>query len=332
MQILLTFDYELFFGKSSGTIENCMISPTKKLLQIAQKHKIPLCFFVDIGYYIKLKEFETNFPDLSKDREAFEKQIQEMVALGHDVQLHIHPHWEKAEYHKQGWQIQTSHCYKLDDFEQEEAEKIIIKYKEALDLLIQRKTHTFRAGGWCIQPFNRWVKTFRSLGIKIDSSVFPGAYIQSDNYQVDFRNAPQKDYYFFENAVEEENIQGSFLELPISEWYYSPFFYWRLYLLGKLFPSKHKMMGDGSFISQGSRKWNSLTRYTWNHASIDGYFTEALNRILKHKIKKKHTYFNLIGHPKGMTKYSLKKLDLFIEKNKKNHSFITFDHVLENHF
>ncbi len=44
MNIFLTFDYELFFGEKTGTVEKCMINPTNELLKISKKYSIPMTF------------------------------------------------------------------------------------------------------------------------------------------------------------------------------------------------------------------------------------------------------------------------------------------------
>ena len=56
MKILLTFDYELFFGTSTGTPYKCMIKPTNELIKIAERHNIRYSFFIDCGYIIKLEQ------------------------------------------------------------------------------------------------------------------------------------------------------------------------------------------------------------------------------------------------------------------------------------
>ncbi len=68
MNIFLTYDYELFFGEESGSVDKCMIEPTNELLKIAKEFNIKMTFFVDIGYLIKLKEFLPNNPELQLDR------------------------------------------------------------------------------------------------------------------------------------------------------------------------------------------------------------------------------------------------------------------------
>ena len=67
MQVILTFDYELFFGANTGSVQKCMIEPTDRLLDLAEKHIVPMVFFVDVGFLIKLFE------------KCYEKEDQELI-------------------------------------------------------------------------------------------------------------------------------------------------------------------------------------------------------------------------------------------------------------
>jgi hypothetical protein len=77
-KILITLDYELFFGKS-GSIERTIINPTKKLISILDRHKIKASFFVDSGYIIKLKEYMQSFEVLKKDYDLITQQIKKLI-------------------------------------------------------------------------------------------------------------------------------------------------------------------------------------------------------------------------------------------------------------
>ena len=67
MNVYFTFDYELFFGSNSGTVQNCILKPTYELIKIAEKHNVKFVFFVDSGFLIKLDEYRKSFPILEND-------------------------------------------------------------------------------------------------------------------------------------------------------------------------------------------------------------------------------------------------------------------------
>ena len=325
MQVILTFDYELFFGTNTGSVQKCMIEPTDRLLKITGKYGVPLVFFVDAGFLLKLQEYKDQFPNLNDDLEQIKAQMNRMQELNCEVQLHIHPHWEKSHYDGEKWVIVTDGCYKLSDFPDSEAEAIVRKYHHFLAQFAGTKLTTYRAGGWCIQPFSQIEKVFRELGIEKDSTVFPGGKFESEHYQFDFTQVkPFGNPYRFQSDVTSPDPSGYFLEIPISSWEFSPLFYWKLYALGRLNPANHKMIGDGSFLAQPGRKKSVLLHKTWNHVSSDGYYASLLLKQAKYYSDQKVKTFVVIGHPKGMTNYSLRKLESFVSKTKSVYEFVNF--------
>lgn len=325
MQVFLTFDYELFFGSPTGSVQKCLLEPTRYLREIAKKHAVPMTFFVDIGYIVALQRNCHEFPQLQSDLEAVLNDLNTLQSEGHSLQLHIHPHWEKAFYNGSQWIIQAEGCYKLADFSQEEAASIVRKYYAALRDVVSNPITTFRAGGWCIQPFSLLKDVFKELGISIDTTVFPGGKLESKHYYFDFTTVPPfSDCYRFENDVCTPQKDGFFTEFPIAAWRYSPLFFWQLYGWGRLQPKQHKMMGDGSYIPQPGRKKSGLTSFTWNHVSTDGYFAKLLHQQAKTYANKGVKHFVTIGHPKSNTLYSLRQLERFIARNKSHYQFVAF--------
>jgi len=325
MRVLLTFDYELFFGTDTGTVEACMIEPADLLLGLCRKHAVRMTFFVDVGYLVRMEHYAPQFPQLARDLKLVKAQIADMIALDCSVQLHIHPHWEQSVFDGQQWTIVTDGCYKLDDFPDAEIDRIVTAYHGYLSALTGKPVQSFRAGGWCIQPFSRLAKVFAELGIVCDSSVFPGGKFQSPHYDFDFTAVPRfSDDYRFEDDVCQPVPNGRFTEIPIASWRYSPLFYWKLYAWGRLSPARHKMMGDGSFLAQPGRKRSVLTNFTWNHVSSDGFYAGMLRKQAQAYDRKGIEHFVVIGHPKGLTVYAVEQLEAFIHSAKNKYAFLSF--------
>ncbi len=324
MNVLLTFDYELFFGSNSGSAEKCLIQPTDRLLQLGESYGAKMTFFLDAGYLKRLKEEEKKHLSLRGDYEKVSAQIRKIVDRGNEIGFHVHPHWERSSFSNGEWEIVSDGAYKLNDFSKEKIDAILDTYYQTVVEISGTKPIAYRAGGWCVQPFSLIADKLREFGIQYDSSVMPGMAFQSPHYAFDFQNAPQKDYYKFATDVCVEDTQGEFTELPISVMRYSPIFFWRLYILGRLFPSRHKMLGEGSFIPQPGRKRRSLTSYSINHVSADGYFASKLEQYHETAKKNGRTYAVVIGHPKSMTEFSFERLEYFISRNRNKLNFVTF--------
>ena len=168
MDIYITLDYEIYFGEKHGTVEKCIIYPTDELTQIADKHQIKLVQFVDVGFVLKLDEYRKKFPVLDKDYNSIIEQLQRIGKNGHDIQLHIHPHWEDCFYDGKKWIINVER-YKLTDFSAQEIEEIVARYKNALQQITDKNIFAYRAGGWCLQPFDKLKEAFYKNGTRVSN-------------------------------------------------------------------------------------------------------------------------------------------------------------------
>lgn len=321
MQVHLTFDYELFFGTDSGSAEKCILEPTEFLLGLCEKYGVHMTFFVDAGYLYALQRQQEE-PVLAETLTRISRQLRRLIDLGCQIGLHIHPHWEQSFYADGKWNIRTDNAYKLSDFPDAEANDIVEKYNAVLREATGATPKVYRAGGWCIQPFSQISATLKKLGILVDSTVFPGGKFTSEHYSFDFSSVPLfSDAYRFNDNECIPDKKGDFLEIPIASWRYNPLFYWQLYGWGRMVPSQHKMLGDGHFLAQPGRKKSVLTSFTDNHVSSDGYYAKLLHRQAKVYERKNVAHFVVIGHPKSLTKYSMRKLEQFIATNKERYSF-----------
>ena len=326
MRILLTYDYELFFGEPTGTVEKCIIEPTNEIRKIAARHNVKMVFFVDVGYLKQLEQFK-NVEAVQLEHQKVEAQIKQLVAEGHDCQLHIHPHWEDSSHDGQQWIMKTDR-YKLDDFDDDSIYRIVSEYKKILERWTGKAVHTYRAGGWCLQPFSRMKKAFSDNGLKQDSTVFPGGKFTAGNYYYDYTPAPDESNWRFDNDLCQPTENGEFIEYPISSQFYSPLFFWRLFILGRLKPKHHKPMGDGYPMSSPGLRKKMLTKGMLLSASMDGYFVTKMSKVIRTNEQKRFTETVFLGHPKACTKFALNKLNTFITKTKVTHQFVTFSDLL----
>ncbi|MFN8153596.1 MAG: hypothetical protein U0Y08_04820 [Bacteroidia bacterium] len=324
MNIFVTFDYELYFGTRTGTVERCITGPTDLLTEMANRQGVKLCHFTDIGFLLRLEEEMKKHPSLAGDHALICRQLERLINEGHDLQLHIHPHWEDSYYDGTKWVCDVRR-YKLADFTPSEISDIVHRYYSRL-VSFTGSAHlkAYRAGGWCIQPFDHLRAPLLEKGIHIDSSVFANGYYQSGQYAYDFRGAPLSGRWQFENDPMLPVEDGKFTEIPISSIHNSPLFYWRLFLLGRLNPHQHKPLGDGIPVAAPGQRFNILTRWTYNTVSVDGYNASLLNRALRQHLRLRKSDMVIIGHPKALTRYGLNALERFIQRYKDQHRFTTF--------
>ena len=327
MDILFTLDYELFLGSQTGSVENCLIRPLNAYLERVKKYGVKFTVFVDATYLFKLKEYSEIYPRAKDDFLKIVEHIRTLDENGHDIQLHIHPHWYFSKYDGKQWELDHKH-YKLNDLSLKEAETIFSCAKDLLDQIIGKPTIAFRAGGFSAQPTHLLTHLFRLNGIKIDSSVCPGNVYNSMQQQYDYKDCPILDCYKFQDDICIENKVGEFIELPISMYKISPMFYWK-YVFTRLFKmKKHRTFGDGYGIkATGESIKERLLNYTSAMATIDGFKISYLKNIFKRTSQ--NGVLCILGHPKLATEFSVDKMDEFctIAKNN-NANFMTISQLI----
>jgi hypothetical protein len=104
---ILTFDYEVFLGRKTGTIENCIIKPTKLILEILRENNAKAIFFVDATWLLFLKETYIH------DFLYITEQLKEISKSGSSVELHMHPQWIQAKKTDKGIIFESWENYKL---------------------------------------------------------------------------------------------------------------------------------------------------------------------------------------------------------------------------
>ncbi|MDO8954869.1 MAG: hypothetical protein Q7V63_08475 [Gammaproteobacteria bacterium] len=312
-QILLSLDYELFFGPRTGTVEQCLICPTQELAEAAGRLGARLSLFVDALYLQRLAHEAQRFPRLQRDLDAIRQQLVSLREKGHDIQLHLHPHWLDSSFDGEQWQLVTSR-YKLHDFSSAQVTAMVGTAKELLASLIGDTVFAFRAGGWCLQPFAQIAPALLAHSIWLDSTVFAGGISDDKERWFDFSTAPVKDSWCFSHDPNLEDKQGPFVEVPISSMRVTPLLFWRMAFIRKILSNPiHNSFGDGSSLAWGSSYYlQRLTRSTISVASMDGLKAGLLGKAFRIEQSKGKQLFHAMGHPKALTRYSLERLENFL--------------------
>ena len=217
IKLVLTFDYELFLRKS-GTIDECLIKPTRLILKNLKKNRISAVFFIDILHLYRLKK-----SCLNHQYDLVVQNIHEILKEGHMVELHIHPHWLDASFDKenQTWDLSNYSNYQLSSLSNKDASNCFRIGYNLLDKIIKEHNPNyeisfFRAGGLCIQPFKIFEPLLREFKIYNDCSVAPGMFSNSDSHNYDFSNHKRLTPYKFKDNPINEDVFGEFMEFPIN--------------------------------------------------------------------------------------------------------------------
>ncbi len=313
--LLVGVDYELFFGRNHGSIEHCLIEPTSALIDILESHGMFLSLFVDAGYLLALSK-QTS-ASARRDHATVARQLEALSKRGHEVQLHVHPHWQDCEFDGERWEISTQR-YRLHDFTAADQVALVAEYKAHLESFSANPITTYRAGGWCMQPFDDLADALAAAGITIDSTVFAGGVSEDRQRGFDFTNAPRQPLWRFDSDPLQTVTEGRFLEIPIGSINVGPTFFWRSQIAQRLDKAKHASLGDGGALRADWRYYfNRLTQRSVAPASIDGAKAMLLSEVERQRAKRGDRFLNLMGHPKALSRYSLTQLDGFLRE----HSF-----------
>jgi len=193
LNIILSFDYELFFGENTKDASSILFDPTNKIMDVLDTHGVKGTFFVDTLSYDKHKEIgETDYCN------EFLKQCTDMIKRGHEAQLHIHAHWIATQYNSKlkRW-ICDPNEYRLQSYSKDIMEKVI---DNGVDFIghcsesagVSQKCIAFRAGGLTLTPEKELVELLIKKGFLFDSSVAPYTYSNITGADYDYRHVPSK--------------------------------------------------------------------------------------------------------------------------------------------
>jgi hypothetical protein len=317
--LLATFDYELFLGEDSGSVDCCLIKPTELLLRCVECLGLQIVFFVDTTYLVELRKVACHSKSAADDYRKIRNQLIRISEAGHDVFPHLHPHWTNAQYIPESnrWSLRDFTHYSVAACSPSVRAEMMCESIKLLYELLERSPPSplgYRAGGWCIQPFSVFEAMFASNGISIDFSVIPGRVSANQLAKYDFQSAPRKQSYRFKDDVCEENVDGEFWEIPISVIEQTSAdqvihdvlsrAFWRF--------GSGKTLGDGSaavFMGEGQAE-NYKEKSKTEMASLDRFSIGKVRSYAKHALNNR--FIHLCSHPKLLSPAGLSAFSLLV--------------------
>lgn len=192
--LLLSLDYEPWFTLNEPDEAAVLLAPTEAILACCERRGAPASLFVDVLALARLREVGRG-----AIADAIAAQLRQVVGRGHDLQLHLHPHWLEATFADGIWRF-PARKFRLDEPGMQAAavahrtETLARRGIACLRAAIEDPAYpviAFRAGGYAIQPADRAVlQGLIAAGIRIDSSVVPGMRKVTGRQAVDFAAAP----------------------------------------------------------------------------------------------------------------------------------------------
>lgn len=174
-ELLFTLDYEIH-GNGDGWPRSLMVRPTARLVRLLESVGARLTIMADTAELMKYREVADQQGQDLFGIDAIEDQLRSAIAGGHDVQLHVHPSFLKANYSSGRWE-QHYEEYSCADLPPDRVSRIITDGKAYLERLLRPVDSTyacvaFRAANWSMHPSQHIVQALTENNIRYDSSVF----------------------------------------------------------------------------------------------------------------------------------------------------------------
>ena len=361
--LIFTLDYEIH-GNGDGSPYKLMVEPTYRLMNLLEKYGFKLTILADIAEILCFKKY---FGETGEDKfyyKEIEKQLQNAIQRGHDVQLHIHSSYFKAQFDGKKW-VQNWQEYNMAALDSQRINEMIKSGVDLLENIIlpvksDYKVQAFRAANWSMMPTENIYKALINNGIKIDTSVYKGG-AQGGNVCYDYREAYSniKKYPASPQNINHYDKSGELTEYPI---YTEMRPFWHFVSLLRIFRMirakfhKHakneteiadnspapifnrcaetgtdcksapaKTFKDSKKLSLKSFFRKSAWKLDFNQASGQQMIS-ALKRIQKLDLQQDNIPVVLIGHSKTFVPYNEKTLEKFLKwaKKQKNIEFGLF--------
>ena len=345
LYLILGFDYELFFGKNYKSYDEVLFEPSERITEVLEENNVCATFFADV-----CSVYQHQRMGLFDYSSKFSEQIQSFCKKGQDIQLHIHPHWLHSTYNEKNWVFPKDY-YRIHDFLGEEvgATEIIENGVEYLNntlkcVNLNYKCVAYRAGGYCLQPWDDILPILVKSGIVIDSSVAMYRTNSKDKlHYYDYSKLPEDLNFWIKKGSIQELSSDKQGEMELFE---VPIGFCKQDLLGRFIMGKRRTFTKGepngeamSFTGNKENIFMKIIKYNFRKKmiSVDNMSAKllmlAINYIYhKYNSKNKDMYMSIIGHPKSFTGDAFNNLDLFLKlvpKQPEKYQIITMRDVYD---
>lgn len=334
--LYFTLDYEIH-GNGDGNPMDLMVEPTYRLMDMLEQYNQRLTIMADVAEILCFHRYwqQTGRDDFHV--QEIEQQLCDAIRRGHDVQLHIHSSYFKAEWNGEHFD-QCIEEYNMAALSYERITEMVSQSVKYLEDLLQPikpdyKVWLFRAANWSMMPTPILYKVLTEFGITHDTSVYKGG-CQGGNVCYDYRNA-HDNLLSYQASSQDINIYepaGQIVEMPIYTemrpfWdFISPIRIFRM-VRAKFHKHKHQSQPQSVTADKNDNRKLSLRSFfvksplKMDFNQVNG---RGLIRMMKNIMRRakrehlEHVDVILIGHSKTFVPYNEKTLRPFLEWIKHN--------------
>jgi hypothetical protein len=324
--LILSFDHELSLGGTDSYDHN-LFAPTYELLKLADRLGVRVALFTDILCAVRYEQW---------DRDGFfvpyVRQLATALRLGHDVQLHIHPHWVDSQFIDNTYYPSSS--FALGDFANADPPNDVRGIvSQAYDALSDVCGHyapsyrcvAYRAGGYNLSPATDSIlRALFDKGVRIDSSIIKGYKFTSGISAVDFSHMPRSANWTIpvEGPLNAQSESGIF-EVPIASKARTPFNNIPFLVHRLLHRNRAHDPGGRSIHERHTSKLEKLQRMFPRSAWPLGFDDAGQSQRDVASIFREHVRAHVhereiicaaVSHPKGMGSYEFSLMESFVRR------------------
>jgi hypothetical protein len=194
IHLALVDDWELS-GNGSGDIRQLQFEPMRRLSSIYNRLGIRGSFNAEVMQQITFRQHQAPDNELKRLADEWDDIVSETFRQGHDIQLHVHPQWDNAEYQNGRWKLTAD--WSILNYSRDDALRMLRQAREYLENLLKGvdrnyRCVSFRSGAWCIAPSPHMLDLLVELGIVFDMSIVAGVKYDTRNIKLDYTSCEEE--------------------------------------------------------------------------------------------------------------------------------------------
>lgn len=292
-KLLLTFDYEPFFNDGELNLLRCLIEPTQQILKCLTSRSRNI-FFVDATFLLFLRNNK-----MHEEYNLISQQVEEIANLGHEIGLHIHPHWLDAKLINNSVQ-HVFDKFALIDCSNDRNEILTDSHQILHDMVRGIKITSFRAGGLILSGWGSFEETLWKLGIKEDHSVVPGYRGKNAGKLIDYSDACLSEPDKLRKFLVDEKVTTPIVEYPITCYRKTTLMKFADLILRQKFTSVLNAQPKANELAP------TLAQCDLRYLTCDFVHPFMFKEILRRQ--RNASYLSFINHPKDFTYSTLKNI------------------------
>lgn len=295
IHLALVDDWELS-GNGSGDIRRLQFEPMRRLVSIYDRLGIRGSFNAEVMQQITFRRYQSQYPELQVLADEWDNIVRETFRQGHDIQLHIHPQWQDAEFKDGRWKLTAD--WSILNYTRETALDLLHSGKDYLENLLKEidrgyRCVSFRSGAWCIAPSPHMLDLLVRLGIVFDMSIVGGVRYDTRNIKLDYTVCEEDFLPYYPVMTDARRVSNKvepIVCVPTNCFYASR----RQVLRHHLEKVTSKVRGKFAGQTAVSDNVRSVAAYGEEWAQIDGSLMKRIYRKGIHPyVKGKHTISDL---------------------------------------